>query len=307
MMVPVKQCKMKIRLFIALFFLSLLNTVDGQDHTKWRGPHGNGIYDETGLLKSWPENGPEVLWTYESLGAGFSSPAVANNKIYLSGMEDSNGFVYALSNDGKLLWKTAYGPEFIESYPGARSTPVIAGDLLYQFSGQGLLVCMDAINGNIKWTKDVVKEYGGRVITWGFNETPVIEGDIIYLTPGGAEHGVIALTRKNGALVGSATVKGEKSAYCTPAVVRLPSRTLLVTHMESHIAGLDAKTGKLLWTHHHPNEWSVHANTPIYQDGAVFCFSGYGQGGKVRMCVQVDGQQNRSRCTCEWSDLWFRG
>lgn len=279
---------MKIRLIISLFFLSLLNTVDGQDHTKWRGPHGNGNYDETGLMKSWPENGPEVLWTFESLGAGFSSPAVVNNKIYLSGMEDATGFVYALSNDGKLLWKTAYGPEFIESYPGARSTPVIAGDLLYQFSGRGLLVCMDAINGSVKWTKDVVKEYGGRIITWGFNETPVIEGDMLYLTPGGPEHGVIALNRKNGALIWTVPVKGEKSAYCTPAVMRLPNRTLLVTHMESHIAGLDAKTGKLLWTHPHPNEWSVHANTPICQDGAVFCFSGYGQGG-VKLKLSPDG------------------
>jgi outer membrane protein assembly factor BamB len=98
-----------------------------------------------------------------------------------------------------------------------------------------------------------------------------------------------------GALIWTASVKGQLSGYCTPLLIKLPSRNLLVTHLESEIAGLDAATGRVLWTHHHPNQWAVQANTPIYHDGAVFCFSGYGQGG-VKLKLSADG----SSVTTEW-------
>lgn len=269
--------------------------VQAQEHSIWRGPQGNGSYPENGLLRSWPAAGPDILWTFEGLGEGFSSPVVVSNTIYISGMEGETGYVYALSNDGKLLWKAPYGTEFFESYPGSRSTPVIAGNLLYQYSGKGVVTCMDASNGTIKWTKDLFSEYKGRNLQWGVTETFAIDGDKLFVTPGGPDHTIIALNRMNGALIWSTKIQGDLSAYCTPLIVKLPGRTLLVTHVEKHIAGLDANSGKLLWTYPHTNEWNIHANTPIYHDGAVFCFSGYGQGG-VKLKLSPDG----SSITPEW-------
>ena len=287
---------------VLLIFLliSTLSVSVAQKPTLWRGPHGNGIYDETGLLKSWPADGPQILWTFDKLGAGFSSPVIADNKIFISGTEDGIGYVYSISNDGKLLWKVPYGPEFEESYPGSRSTPVVDGNLLYQYSGMGLVTCMDAGNGSIKWKKDMIKEYGGRNIQWGYNETFAIDGEKLFVSPGGPEHTIVALNRLTGALIWSASVKGERSAYCSPLIVQIPGRTLLITHLESDIAGLDANTGKLLWTYPHPNQWSVHANTPVYKDGAVFCFSGYGQGG-VKLKLSADG----SSVSPEWVSKFF--
>ncbi|MDD4109748.1 MAG: hypothetical protein PHH93_13620, partial [Prolixibacteraceae bacterium] len=112
-----------------LIFALILVTVNifAQDPTRWRGPEGNGIYQETGLMKQWPESGPEILWFFEGLGEGHSSPAFANNWIYLSGMVKDTGYIFVFDYNGKLQWKTPYGVEFTESYPGARSTPVIAG------------------------------------------------------------------------------------------------------------------------------------------------------------------------------------
>ncbi len=282
-----------VLLLLTLCFV--LFSATAQEPTRWRGPHGNGVYDETGLLKSWPEAGPQVLWHFDGLGEGFSSPAFANDKIYLSGMVDGQGYIYALSEDGKLLWKAPYGPEFTESYPGSRSTPVIVGDLLYMYSGLGQVVCMDAATGTVKWKKDVMKELGGRNIQWGVTETLAVDGDKLFVTPGGEEHTVVALNRKTGALVWSSKALGEKSAYCAPLVVKLPGRTLLVTMLESHIVGIDANTGKFLWSHEQPNRWSVHSNTPLYHDGGLFCFSGYGQGG-VKLKLSADG----SSVTKEW-------
>ena len=262
--------------------------VYAQTSTKWRGPNGNGVYNETGLLKKWPASGPEIIWHFDQLGAGHSSPAIANGLIYLSGMTDDNGYIYALNPDGKLKWKATYSKEFSESYPGSRSTPVIAGNLLYIYSGLGVLTCMDAANGSVKWRKDILKDFEGQNIRWGVTETVVVEGGLVYVTPGGKKNNVVALNRNNGDLVWSSPGKGDLSAYCTPLLVELPAGKLLVTMTADNIIGLDASTGKMLWSHPHTNRYQVHANTPVFIDGGLFCFSGYGQGG-VKLELSADG------------------
>ena len=125
-----------------------------QEPTVWRGGD-NGTYHESGLLKEWPTSGPEILWSFEDLGEGHSSPVFANDQIYIATMIDGDGYIYVLSQDGKLKWKVKYGKEFTESYPGSRSSVVVDGELMYMYSGMGELVCMDANNGNEKWRKNV--------------------------------------------------------------------------------------------------------------------------------------------------------
>ena len=264
------------------------NILNAQTVTKWRGPNGNGVYSETGLLKKWPAAGPEILWHFDNLGQGHSSPAFANGLIYISSLLDDKGTITALTPDGKLKWKASYGSEFSESYPGARSTPVIAGNLLYIYSGLGVLTCMDATNGAVKWRKDVFKDFDGQNIRWGVTETVVVDGGLVYVTPGGKKNNVVALNRTNGDLVWSSPAKGELSAYCTPLLIELQARKLLVTMTADHIIGLDASTGKMLWSHPQTNRYQVHANTPVYHDGGLFCFSGYGQGG-VKLELNADG------------------
>ncbi|WP_340110860.1 outer membrane protein assembly factor BamB family protein [Maribellus mangrovi] len=271
-------------LLLSIFFIS---NIDAQNPTVWRGGN-NGIYNETGLLKSWPESGPEILWSYEGLGEGHSSPVFANGKIYITGMVDGEGFVFVLSEDGKLWWKKSYGKEYTDSYPGSRSSVVVDGDLMYVYSGYGVLTCMDSGNGDVKWTKNSFEDFDGENITWGVTETVLIDGDVVYLTPGGKKNNVVALNRLNGDLIWTSAGKGELSAYCTPLLVELPARKLLVTHTADHIIGLDAKTGQLLWDYPHTNRWNVHPNTPIFYDGDLFCFSGYGQGG-VKLNLSDDG------------------
>jgi outer membrane protein assembly factor BamB len=277
---------------VSLFFIITLFgiSVFAQTPTKWRGPNGNGVYSETGLLRQWPDSGPEIIWSYDGLGEGHSSPAFANQTIYLSGMEGETGYIYALSPDGTLKWKKSYGEEFHESYPGSRSTPVIAGNLLYIYSGHGVLTCMDAGSGEIKWQKSAFDDFDGENIRWGVTETVVIDGDKVYFTPGGKKHNVVALNRFNGEHIWSSPGMGELSAYCTPLLVELPQRKLLVTHTADHIIGIDADDGKMLWSHPQTNRWQVHANTPIFYEGDLFCFSGYGQGG-VKLDLSKDGSR----------------
>ena len=149
---------------------------------------------------------------------------------------------------------------------------------------------MDEGSGEIKWKKELFSDYDGVNIRWGITETVLVDGDILYCTPGGKKNNVMAFNRHTGDEIWSSAGKGEKSAYCTPLLIELPARKLLVTMTEHHILGLDSKSGQLLWDYPQTNEYMVHANTPLYHDGSVFCFSGYGQGG-VMLQLNEDGSK----------------
>ena len=279
--------------FIVLF--GMLTAGFTQEATRWRGDTGNGIYNESDLLKSWPIGGPEELWSFEQLGKGHSSVAVSQGNLYTAGLVDQTGMLYKFDLDGNLVWKKAYGPDFFESFPGTRGTPVLVGEKIYLQSGLGTLYCFHKSDGAVLWSKDLFKDFDGSNIRWGMNETPVIDGDVIYATPGGKQNNIIALNRHTGKLIWSSRAKGELSAYCTPLLFEHNGRKILVTHTASHLVGLDAASGTLLWSQKQPNEYSVHANTPVYYEGAIFYFSGYGQGGGLLRLSQ-DG----SSVTQEW-------
>lgn len=259
-----------------------------QDIDQWRGPNRDGIYNETGLLKSWPENNPALLWHFDDLGEGHTSAAVTKDRIYITGMINGIGYIFSFSLDGKLLWKIPYGEEWTESWPGVRSTPLIYDGKIYFLSGLGKLVCMKADKGEKIWTIDVIKDLHGRNIKWGITENLLIDGNKLFCTVGGVDTNIVALDRNTGKLIWISKGNGEKSAYCSPALITLPNRKILVTQTENSILGIDAENGKLLWRHDQPNKYSVHANTPLYYNGYLYCVSGYGQGG-VMLKIAPDG------------------
>ncbi len=280
---------MKKLAFILSLLLAGMAVVNTQTINNWRGTDRQGIYDETGLLQAWPAEGPEMAWAYEQLGAGFSSPVVVDGKIYVSGKEDGTGYIYVLSLSGTRLNRFAYGPEFHgEGYPGSRNTPAVVDNMIYIVSSLGKLVCMDAGTGRIIWQHDLFSDFDGRNIRWGLTENLLIDGDRIYCSPGGRKHNIIALNRHNGEIIWSSQGTGEASAYCSPLLVSHYGRRLLITHMKDNIVALNADTGRMLWKHSHKNRWDVHPNTPIYHEGSIFAFSGYGKGG-VRLRLDSVG------------------
>ncbi len=284
----------------SLLALCLFAGSYAQKPTRWRGPSGNGIYQESGLLTEWPSGGPEILWSFEELGKGHSSPVVSGKYIYTTGMIDSVGYLFKFDLEGNLIYKTGYGREYFDSYHGTRGSPVIAGDRIYIVSGYGHLYCLREGNGSEVWSLDMVKEYGGRIPRWGYNETVVIDGDVLYCTPGGKKSNVISLNRQSGSLIWSCPGKGETSAYCSPLLFEHGGRKILATHTASHLLGIDAGSGELLWNHTQTNKWSVHANTPVYYEGGLLYFSGYGQGGG-KLNLSADG----SEVTSAWFNVSF--
>ena len=248
-------------------FLFISFSLQSQDIAQWRGINRDGVYHETGLLKSWLQGEPKLLWHFDGLGNGHSSAAVTKNFVYTSGTNADKGFVIALDHSGKTVWKTEYGKEWMESWEGVRSTPLVFEDKLYILSSFGKLVCMSSKTGNILWNVDVFTEYDGQNLKWGITENLLIDGNKLFCTPGGKQANIIAVNKDTGKLIWKSTGTGEKSAYCSPLHVNHNGKSIIVTHTESHIMGVDAQSGKLLWKHPQPNKYSVHANTPLYYKG----------------------------------------
>jgi outer membrane protein assembly factor BamB len=288
---------MKTLILLKLMLLTFVPGSPGQAADNWRGPDRQGIFHESGLLQDWHEGAPELLWSYGRLGEGFSSPVIANGKIYITGMEGSTGYVYILSMNGSLEKKFPYGPEFTESYQGTRSTPTVVKNLVYIVSGQGLLVCIDQENGEIVWRRDMFGDFGGRNIRWGVTENLLIEEDILYCSPGGEKYNIVALNRHSGEVIWTTRGAGGVSAYCSPLLVDHYGRKMLITHMAYHIVGIDARSGRLMWSFSHVNRHEIHPNTPIYHEGSVFAFSGNGKGG-VKLKLSSVGDA----ATIEWTN-----
>lgn len=269
------------RFFYIIIILAIDLCVQAQEIAQWRGPNRNGVYSETGLLRKWPGNGPKLLWHYDNLGEGYTSAAVTSKGVFTTGMTGNEGFVFAFDIKGQLLWKKAYGSEWNKSHRGTRSTPLIVGDRLYLINGYGKVVCMNCSNGSLVWSVDLVKEYGARIITWGMTENLLSDGDVLYCTPGGTSASLVALDRNTGKLIWKSKDIGGRSAYCSPTLIKLQGRKILVTMMEENICGFDATTGLLLWKVEYTNLNSIHANIPVFADGMLYCASHIGPGGKM--------------------------
>ncbi len=280
---------MKYFLSILAIILYTINIIYAQEASQWRGKNRDGNYDEKGLLRSWPDAGPTLLWHYDNLGDGHASASVvAHDRIFTAGATEGKASIFAFTLDGKLIWSTPYGDEWTESYPGSRSTPLFNSGKVYLMSAFGKIVCLSADKGNLLWSVDIMNDYDGRNITWGVTENLLIDGDKLFCTAGGTINNVIALNKNTGKLIWRSAGNGEKSAYGSPLLITMPARKILVTMTEKSILGLDSETGKKLWSYEQVNQYAVHANTPLYSNGYLYCVSGYGCGG-VMLKLSDDG------------------
>jgi outer membrane protein assembly factor BamB len=266
---------MKKGIIVGLSVLAI--SVQAQQNIQWRNDR-TGIYHEQGLMKQWPADGPQMLWHYDGLGEGHTSVAIDADKLYITGLTDGKGYIYVFDLAGKLLNKKEYGAEWAESYNGPRGTITVNGGKLYLISGMGEIYCFDQNSLNLVWKKDLLKEYSSKNIKWGINEAPLIIGDKVIATPGGKTGNMVALNKNTGALVWSSPGAGDLSAYCSPLYISDQQVPIIVTMTADHIIGVNADNGTFLWSHPNKNQYSVHANTPVYGDGMILCTSGYGRG-----------------------------
>ena len=270
---------------IILFLLLFVGyNISAQDNVQWRYDR-TGIYSkETGLLKSWPATGPELLWLYDGLGPGYSSITINNDKIFATGYHSGKGYLYVLNLDGTLRNKIEYGPEWdSDGYVGARSTVMHDDGKLYIVSGLTELFCYDIASLKLLWKKNYIKEYGAKNTAHGWNGPPLIVGEKLIIAPGGKEYHVVALNKTTGEMIWSSrgATENDMAGYATCIYISDQQVPQVVAMMADHIIGVDISNGKLLWSYYHTNRYREHPNTPEYYNGMLLCMSDYGKGSEM--------------------------
>ncbi|HKH49088.1 MAG TPA: PQQ-binding-like beta-propeller repeat protein [Thermoanaerobaculia bacterium] len=221
----------------------------GTDWPQFRGPQQNGVSLEKGLLRSWPESGPKILWK-KPIGSGFSTVTVVGDALYTMAVEGESEMAYRLrASDGEVVWRMPLGPVFPEIFGnGPRSTPLVEKDVVYVLSATGRLHALKMKDGSRLWEMDLVKELGSPTPQRGFATSPLVDGDLLLLEAGGTEgRAVVALDKTTGKIRWSA-LNGEPG-YATPVAVTIDGvRQYVFVRGEGDIVSL-RPDGKVHWQH----------------------------------------------------------
>jgi outer membrane protein assembly factor BamB len=288
---------MKMRtLFLCLCLFPLALPALAADWPQWQGPDRTNLSKQTGLLKAWPKKGPPLLWTFEKTGIGFSGPAIVGDRLYIMGArKDGSGqeVEYLLALDvnkkGKEVWSAKIGPIFTFKGntwgDGPRGTPTVDGDRIYALGGQGILICVSAAKGQELWRKDLPRELNGQTMElWGYCESPLIDGNQLVCSPGGPDGTLAALDKKNGKVLWRTKDLKDQATYGSMVAAELGGvkqyiqTTYLGRGKGGQIVGVEARTGKVLWSQPQPKYDMAIASTPVLSQDQVYVSAGYGAG-----------------------------
>ncbi len=284
-MLKTKEKYLSIVIINLVLFLNM--SARGADWPQWRGPNRDGVCTETGLLKSWPEGGPKLLWEISGLGPGYSSMTIINNKLYTMGdirfgSEMINCILaYDLSTQ-RRLWEAKVGPSAVND--GPRCMPTFDDGLLYALSTSGDIACVRADDGEVLWARNLESDFGGKNPQWKFSESPLIDGDKVLCTPGAREAVMVALNKKNGELVWKCSMpdigpKGSDDAgYSSIVISEAGGVRQYVQLTNKGLIGVAAKDGKFLWGYNNIANRVANIPTPIVSGDYVFCSTAYETG-----------------------------
>lgn len=295
-------------LFLIALILLISACTQKSEVSDWRGPNRDGIYNETGLLKQWPEEGPTLAWSYEGLGYGHSAVAVSNDMVYVTGVKDSArsiGTLFAFDLAGKLLWESDFGKDFTVNFRGTRSTPVVVENHIYIESGAGAVYCLNSENGQEIWSRDFIQDFGvDSVIQFGYSESVLIDGDHLFCVPGGKENNVVALNRFTGDMIWACAGLGEPATYNSPILVEVGTNRLVIAMTAESIMGIDAGSGEMYWRIEQTQGNKIHANTPLYADGKLVVSSVDAK--STSGLVQIELSEEGRKAEVVWRNKKFR-
>jgi len=283
-----------------LLFLGITFTIESCGHLpeQQNKSASENISPGTGLLDTWPDEGPELLWRYEGLGRGYGGPRISKEGIFINAEENGNSYIVGLDHHGKFLWRSPNGKEFVgtgysASYPGTRSVPTVVGRRVYAVSGTGHLSCFESGTGRVIWTVDLIREFNGKLGDFGYSESPVVDDKKVYCFPGGSLNNIVALDCMTGELAWSAPVNKDSFAYGTPIILDLPKRKVLVGTSRNYIHVVDRQDGTLLSSYQLEDirYGYEHCNSVVYRDGYIFFVPSEEHGqGTVKLLLSSDGR-----------------
>jgi outer membrane protein assembly factor BamB len=266
----------------ALAVLTLLSIpASAQDYPTFRGANRDGHSPDTGLAKEWPSGGPPLAWKMNGIGGGYSGVVTFGDKLFVLGDKEGQCFLHCLNAaDGKIAWSSKVGAEYTrhgnKDWNGNRATPTTDGKIVVALGAPGELVCFD-LAGKEKWRKNLPNDFGGKVGSWDYSESPLIDGDNVVCVPGGGKGAVVALKKDTGATVWQCSEFTDAAEYASLVAAEIGGVRQYVAFTMKSVAGVSAKDGKLLWRADFPGKTAV-IPTPIVKDDIVFVAAGYGVG-----------------------------
>ncbi len=286
---------------ILLLLWSGIQVALAQENSEWREENRTGVSSETGLLKSWPEAGPALLWSNLEIPKGYSSVSFGEQTIYLTGVEGENDILVALDMEGKKRWQVVMGRAWNGSNPESRATPTVEVNRVYTCSGMGDVACIDGETGEIIWSYMASERNQGTYGRWGIAESLLIDGEKVYFSPGGPETMTIALDKKTGDLIWKSESLNNKPGYVSPILIDYAGKRTIVNVSLEQVFAVEASNGDILWKVPLPNSRPgrdlILCVTPLFQDGQVYVTGGYNIGG---MLVQIAPDGNSAKV--KWTD-----
>lgn len=247
-----------------------------QDVAQFRGPNRDGIYDGTGLLEKWPEEGPEMLWSSEEIGGGFSAPTVTKDAVYVTGKIDSLEYLTAFDKSGKKLWQTELGAAWDQTFPESRCTPTVDGENAYVVTSLGKILCINIKDGKVVWSSEQLKENEGVTHRWGVAESLLLVDNKVLFTPGGPKTTMVALDKNSGELVWKSESLQDTAHYTSPIAVEHGGKKVILGAAQNNAFAVNPEDGKILCKYNFGSEKKpMSVNTPLYKDGQVLFTSGY--------------------------------
>jgi outer membrane protein assembly factor BamB len=269
----------KIKWWIPVFLvLSSLLNIKAQDWPQYLGPERNGTSPQKGILRSWPEGGPEVLWTVP-VGIGFGGPVVKDGKVYLLDRYDNVGDIMRCFDltTGMELWKYSYDAPGSVMFPGSRSVPALDENYVYSCGHNGDLYCTDINTHKPVWNNNIWTDFGGDELPiWAITQCPIVLDDLVIVLSQAPEAGAVAYDKLTGKLVWKTPYLGNES-YASPSVVKIAGENHVVVVISStnpighrelpqtlgKIVGIQPATGKILWEY---DQWHCHISVPSAVD-----------------------------------------
>lgn len=264
--------------------IGLGGAVQAQDFPQWRGANRDAIIRVEGANLDWNKQQPRLLWTFRAAGAGYSTPTIVGDVLYGQGA-DTEDFAFALNaNTGELIWRQALGEVFVmDRGNGPRGSITVDGDRIYLMRGGGQLHCLSAKDGRMIWQKDMRKDFGGNIMSewdWGYCESPIVDGDRVICTPGGEGGVMAALDKRTGEVIWRTAEWPDISGYCSPIVVEIDGVRQYIQQVKKGVIGVEAMTGKVLWSGAFGTGIGPAIPTPIYDEARkiVYVTAEYGAG-----------------------------
>ncbi len=293
-------------LVMPVLFFAFAMAVSAQD-AQWRGPRRDGIFPGGGLLKAWPQEGPQVLFRAEGIGKGFSSAVATDQMIYTTGTIDSTEYLTAMDLKGNVLWQKTYGPAWNQSFPESRCTPTVEGHQVYVLTGLDNLVCFHAITGNEIWAVNLHEVYHSNWDMFGVSESILLVDDKVIVTPAGDSTTVVALDKLTGELVWKSGSLGAQRSNLSPILINHCGMDYIITATRTHMISVDPLSGEIMWTYHYNildqngENATILTNTPTYSDSCLWITSGWDTE-SVMLQIAPDGRSVTRKFTDQTFD-----